>query len=189
MNTTILTKYLPYLAIVIIAAAAAVWQGVPLVTGYISTQEEISVKKDKVADLERKVDVAKKAQQQEKEAPAKEEKLIFQSEIKNAETDVYFNEMYETVLSLAKQTGIKVRSMKFTDAPESDPIKRDHSSSHTTTLLKSEFIGSYTQLQNFLREIYRHQYLMGINSLDIVPYEFEKKVLIIDMELILYAKK
>ena len=190
MSDEIIKKYLIYIVLVVLVVVGGGYYVVPAVTSFISTQEELTAKKEKVADLERQVEVALKAKQKKEDtSTVKEEKLIYESEYSSSSEMVNFSGMFETVLALAKQSGLKVKTIKFTDSPESDPIKRDHSATHKTTLLASEFVGTYTQLQNFLREIYRHQYLMGINSLEVIPYEFDKKILLINMTLNLYAKK
>lgn len=185
----IIKKYIAYIVLVILSIGFLFHLNLPLINSFFSTQSDIKEKKESISDLEKSVEIAKKNKIEAQAKGPLEEKLIYEPEIKSTDTMVSFNGMLETVLELSKQSGVKVKTIEFKNIPESDPIKQNHSSTHAATLLETQLIGTYTQLQNLLRDIYRHKYLMGINSLKVVPYINDKKLLIIDLAISLYAKK
>jgi len=160
-----------------------------MIGDYFSVKGEIKTKQESVEDVKKSIADAQSRKAAEQNAEVKEEKQIYEPQFKSSETMVNFNGMLETVLELAKQSGLKIKTIEFKDSPESDLVKQNHAANYDTTLLVTQVIGTYTELQNFLREIYRHQYLIGIYDLKVVPYEFDKKILIIDLSLSLYSKK
>jgi len=185
-------KYILFLAIIVAAFVGGFFLVGPLVGDFMNTQSEISSKKEKIADLKNSI---KQAEEAKRKAESKQEdapvvtKLIYESAYNSYDRNVNFNAMLESVLELSKQAGLKVKTIEFKDAPESDAVVQNHGSEYEAALLAAQFIGTYTQFQTFMRDVYRHQYLMGIKDFKIVPYEFDKKVLIVDMSLSLYMKK
>ncbi|UKI42223.1 MAG: hypothetical protein L6V95_04460 [Candidatus Melainabacteria bacterium] len=55
--------------------------------------------------------------------------------------------------------------------------------------VKLSLIGSYLEFQKFLNELFTYPYLVNMNTIDISPYQRDKRVLIIDVTLHMYAKK
>lgn len=164
-------------------------QVIPLFGSYFTEHGNLKAKKSAVENLRRQVEIAKQNAMQEGAGLGENKKQIYDPKIKSAEVMVSFNETLETILEMAKQSGLKIKTIEFKDIPESDEIKQKHSSECNATLLVTRMIGTYAELQNFLREIYRYQYLIGIYDLKVVPYEVDKKILIVDLSLSLYAKK
>ncbi len=182
-------KYLIYILAIIIVIGAGLYFTIPMGQQYFTKSAEIKSKQETIDDLNKSIELAKKNQIEAMSSEQKEDKQIYEPEIKSTDMMVNFNGMLETVLNLAKEAGIKTRTIEFKTIPESDPIKQNHSGTHDATLLQAQMIGTYTELQNFLREIYRHPYLIGIEELKVSPYELDKKILVIDLSLSLYAKK
>lgn len=188
----IIKKYAIYIIVIIAAFVGGFFLVGPLVGEIMSSHSSISAKKEKINDLKNNLEQAKIAKQKaesKKEDEPKATKLIYESEYNSYDKGVNFNSLLETVLQLAKQSGLKVKTIEFKDAPESDAIIQNHGSEYEVALLAAQFVGSYTQLQTFMRDVYRHQYLMGIKDFKITPYEHDKKILIVDMSLSLYMKK
>ena len=55
--------------------------------------------------------------------------------------------------------------------------------------LKMEMIANYVNYDNFLKELYKHEHFLDIQSVEIVPYKKNKKILLISFNLKVYAKK
>lgn len=189
MDNAIIKKYFIYPVFIILALAYGLSQDIPLFGSYFTEHGNLKAKKSAVENLRRKVEIEKQNAMKEGDGLGENKKQIFEPQFKSAETMVNFNEMLETILEMAKQSGLKIKTIEFKDIPESDEIKQKHSAECNVALLATRMIGTYAELQNFLREIYRYQYLIGIYDLKVVPYEVDKKILIVDLSLSLYAKK
>lgn len=187
----LIKKYIIFIGLIVAVIALGFYLVIPNISNYFSEQSSIKTKKEKINDLKKNIESAKiaKAKTERKKEEPVITKLIYEPEYKTADSGINFNGMLETILELAKQAGLKVKTIEFKNIPESDLVIQNHASEYDATLLDAQFIGNYTQFQSFMREIYRHQYLIGINNFKIVPYEYNKKILIIDMTLSLYMKK
>lgn len=188
MNKVIIKKYVIFLAIIIATVGIGLFVNLKQIPKIFSTNVEIKSKKTVIKDLNNSIELIKKKQIEEMENNIKETKSVYEPEIKSGD-DLSYGGLLETILNLAKQSGLKTKTVEFKPIPESDLIKTNHSSTHNATLLTAQMAGTYTELQNFLREIYRHRYIMSINELKVSPYEFDKKILIIDISLGLYSRK
>ena len=51
-----------------------------------------------------------------------------------------------------------------------------------------KIIGSYTDFENFLTDLYKYPYLVSISSYDIVPYYKDKNVLLIKLGVKVYMQ-
>lgn len=186
-TNNLLKKYGIYLALCIIVIAFGLFKTLPIIGEIASKGQEIKAAKESISDLNKNIEIAKKknidAMQSEKE-----NKPIFEPMIKSDDPMVSFSNMLDTILELAKQSGLKIKTIEFKEL-ESDPIKQNHSATHNSTLLSTQLVGTYTELQTFLREIYRYQYLIGVQKIEVTPYERDKKILVIDLGLALYSKK
>lgn len=187
----ILKKYAVYILVIFVVLFLGIKFTIPQFGDYFTSNAKIKAKKEKINDLKKNIESAKLAKQRaesKKDEPTVA-KLVYESDYKAADINVKFNGMFDTILELAKQSGLKVKTIEFKPIPESDVIIQNHSSEIAGMLLESQFIGNYTQFQTFLRDVYRHQYLIGITNFKITPYPQDKKILIIDMGLSLYMKK
>jgi hypothetical protein len=50
-------------------------------------------------------------------------------------------------------------------------------------------IGTYTEFENFLRELFKHEHFLEISSIEIKPYQKNKRILLISMQVKLYAQR
>ncbi len=187
----IIKKYLIYIAVLVLIVIFALYLLIPIASGIVQKIPQIDEKKANVENLTKELELAKKAKMEKENALSEGRviKQIYESDIKSTDMMVNFNGMLETVLNLAKQAGLKTKTIEFKVIPEADLVKQNHSNDYDATLLIAQMYGTYTELQNFLREVYRHEYLMGIYELKITPYEADKKILIINISLSLYSKK
>ena len=50
-------------------------------------------------------------------------------------------------------------------------------------------IASYSNFANFLRELYKHEHFLEISKIEIAPYEKNKRILLISLQIKLYAQR
>ena len=53
----------------------------------------------------------------------------------------------------------------------------------------AEMISSYSNFDNFLKELYKHEHFLDISDIEIVPYGKNRTILVIKFTLKLYAEK
>src|SRR5574344_1781031 len=87
----------------------------------------------------------------------------------------------------AKQ--IKVRSIKYDYDPADDNFVSGAGDKYNVARLNMEMIGNYINYDNFLKEMYKHKHFIDIQSVEIVQYRKNKKILLINYKVKLYAQK
>ena len=50
-------------------------------------------------------------------------------------------------------------------------------------------IATYSNFANFLRELYKHEHFLEISKIEIAPYEKNKRILLVNLQIKLYAQK
>ena len=48
---------------------------------------------------------------------------------------------------------------------------------------------TYKNFENFLRDLYKHEHFLDIAKIEILPYEKNKTILLINCKVLLYAQK
>ena len=50
-------------------------------------------------------------------------------------------------------------------------------------------IASYSNFANFLRDLYKHEHFLEISKIEIAPYQKNKRILLISLQIKLYAQR
>ena len=53
----------------------------------------------------------------------------------------------------------------------------------------NQMVGDYTSYGNFLKEMYKHEHFLDIQTVEIVSYRKNKRILLINFKVKLYAQK
>jgi Tfp pilus assembly protein PilO len=88
-----------------------------------------------------------------------------------------------------RENKIKARSFKYDYDPEDDNFVSHVGDKYHVCRISAELIGTYTQFESFLREIFKHEHFLDISSIEIVPYQKNKRILLINMQIKLYAQR
>ena len=73
--------------------------------------------------------------------------------------------------------------------PKDDAFVSGAGSQYNVARLNMEMVGNYSNYDNFLKEMYKHEHFLDIQTAEIVPYKKNKKILLINFKVKLYAKK
>ena len=83
---------------------------------------------------------------------------------------------------------IKIKTINYDYNPESDTFVKDGGKDkYFVCDVNMEVISNYVNLGKFIQDIYQYPYYVRINEIDIKPYQKDKKVLISNIGLRLYA--
>ena len=52
-----------------------------------------------------------------------------------------------------------------------------------------ELFATYMKFQSFLKDLYKHEHFVNMQTIEIMPYKKDKSILNIKMKLSLYAEK
>ena len=116
-------------------------------------------------------------------------KPFYKPVVEGMDTDAAIAGELEEILQLVRANKIKVRSIKNIPDPKDDKFVQNATSQYTVARLNMEMIANYVNYDNFLKELYKHEHFLDIETVKIVPYKKNKKILLINFNLKVYAKK
>ena len=98
---------------------------------------------------------------------------------------------FSEILQLVRANQIKIRSIKYEyDKDVADDVfAQNAGDKYNVARLNIEMIANYSNYDNFLKELYKHEHFLDIQQIEIVPYKKNKKILLINCKIKLYAKK
>lgn len=147
--------------------------------------QELKLKQEKLETLRKKA-----AQEAKKDAQSiANDKAFYKPAAQGLDTEAIIVGEFNEILELIRANKIKVRSMKMDPDPDDDAFIIGAPESYSVARLNLEMIADYTSLNIFLKELYKHEHFLDIESVEIVPYKKNKRILLVNFKIKLYAKK
>lgn len=177
------------LVFAIIAAIAMIVKTVPEVQKIIQIQEDYKAKTASLADAERKL-ADLKAEALRKEAEDENvAKIFFKPITEGLDTEAAISDEFAEILQIMRNNKIKVRSVNYDYDPKDDNFVKNIPYKYHVCRITAEMIANYGSLASFLREVYKHEHFLDMSKIEIVPYDKNKKILLVSLEIKLYAQK
>ena len=195
MNSEKLKPFLIPILLLVATLGGAIYLGSQISTNaqsYMAVKEEVAQKQATVEEKTQKLEEYKKkeAEQKAKEAENKISGKPFYKPIESGmDTEAVIAGEFAEVLQLIRANQIKVRSIKYDYDPADDNFVQGAKDKYNVARLNMEMIANYSNYDNFLKEMYKHDHFLDIQSVEIVPYKKNKRVLLINFKVKLYAQK
>ena len=186
----ILKAYYLYFFVIALVIAFCIYQIVPKAQAVHQNIARIEEMEAKVNDLNVKyLEVQKRQNIENMKYANLEQKIIYQPQYAYSNSLLALNGMLEDITNKALKNQLKMRKIDYIENLTNDVITTNDPNSYNACGVKLSLIGSYLEFQKFLNEIFTYPYLVNLNTIDITPYQRDKRVLIIDVTLHMYAKK
>lgn len=159
---------------------------------YTATKEDVEAKTAQLKTKQDKLDeyIRKEEEQKAKERENKKaQKPFFKPIEAGMDTEAVIAGEFSEILQLVRANQIKVRSIKYDYDPSDDAFVQGAGDKYNVARLNMEMIANYASYDNFLKEMYKHEHFLDLESVEIVPYKKNKKVLLINFKVKLYAQK
>lgn len=189
--TVLKTPIMLLVLVIILVGYLAATQLVPKIQEFVSNHSTYQTQIQSLADKKRTLDELKaKAEQNSNKGPeiAASGKALFRPLESGMDTETIIASEFNEVLSLMTSNMIKTRSVKYTE-PEDDNFIKADKNKYAVSKLDMEMIASYTNFKNFMKDLYKHDHYLDIAKVEIVPYQKNKSILLINLQLKLYAEK
>ena len=105
------------------------------------------------------------------------------------DTESVITDQLQDILKILRANLIKARAIDYEYDPEDDQFVANARDKYHVCRLTLELIADYKAYQRFLQDLYKHEHYLDIESIEITPYQKNKKILLINMKLKLYAQK
>lgn len=186
----ILKAYYLYFLVIVLVIAFCIYQIIPKVQNVQDNINRIAEMETKVNDLNVKyLEVQKRQNIENMKYANLEQKSIYQPQYTYSNSLLALNGMLEEITNMALKNQLKLRKIDYIDNLTNDVIISNDPNSYNACGVKLSLIGPYIEFQKFLNELFIYPYLVNINTIDISPYQKDKRILIIDVTLHMYAKK
>ena len=182
------------IAILILAAAVfaiifLIYKTVPEVQKIIDIQEQQKTQSTALADAERKLAGLRADTERRKIENENLPKQFFKPVNMGLDTEAAISEEFGEILQLIRENKIKTRSIVYEYDPKDDNFVKNVPEKYQVCRITAEMIANYGNFENFLRDLYKHEHYLEIEKIEVLPYEKNKKILLINLKLKLYAQR
>ena len=186
---------LPVILLVVLILAAGYFLFGKAVPSYSAAFELKSSYSDKNTQYEatmNEIESIRKAKDDAKDATSNSDgfdKEFFRPLEAGVDSESIIASEFSEILELMKSNMIKTRAVKYTYDPEDDNFVKGAGNKFSVCQLDMEMIATYTNFKNFMKDLYKHEHYLDIASVEIIPYQKNKTILIVRLQLKLYAER
>ena len=180
-----------YLALIIIVAVALFKQIQPKflstidLFGQVKTQTEVS------ESISRQLSIAKEKADRKKKLRMLDDmtKKIYEPNGAATDSESTFALLLDDIIEISRKNHIKTHSIRQVVDPEEDVFIKGDKAHYSACKLEMKIISDYTDFKEYISDLYKYPYLVNINNIEIYPYEKNKRILLVNLSLTLYAMK
>ena len=173
----------------ILTIAFLIYKTVPVVQKIIDIQEQQKTQSASLADAERKLADLRADAERRKVESENLPKLFFKPVNMGLDTEAAIAEEFAEILQLIRENKIKTRSIVYEYDPKDDNFVKNVPEKYQVCRITAEMKANYSNFENFLRDLYKHEHYLEIAKIEILPYEKNKRILLINMQIKLYAQR
>jgi len=195
MDNEKLKQFIVPILIAVVSIVVAVSLGMKLadnIQNMISYKNDIATKEQLLS--EKKAQLEKFMREEAAEAKktaedAAKSKPFYKPAATGMNTEAVIQGEFAEILGLIRANKIKVRTIKYEYDPQDDAFVKGAGGKYKAARLNMEMIANYTSYNNFLKELYKHEHFLDIQSVEVVPYRKNKQILLINFKLKLYSQE
>lgn len=177
------------LAITLVVFILLIVKVVPVFQSIMEIQNQTTTQSGSLSDTERKLATLQEAAKKKAADDALVLKAFFKPIETGLGTEAVISDEFGEILELVRENQIKTRSVKYDYDPQDDNFVKNVGNKYSVCRLNIEMVASYANLENFLRDLYKHEHFLDISSIEIAPYSKNKRILLINLQIKLYAQK
>ena len=183
------------IAILVVCIIVAIFLGwnnlIPSLNGYINAKNQYKSLIVEQGNKEKELENLKTANapKANNNAPTGISKEFFKPLETGTDTESVIASEFNEILSLMTANTIKTRSVKYFYNPEGNSFVDNAGDKYSVCRLEMSMIATYSNFKNFMKELYKHEHYLEITKVEIVPYQKNKTILLVELQITLYAEK
>lgn len=170
-----------------ILIVVAVTQISPKLTELDGLKSEEQTKQEMYEAKQRKLDVVKQKIKKIKNSISSSQKKIYSPVETDLGNETLFFTLYNDVIEMIHANSVKIKAIDYTYNPEADAFVQFGKDVYFVCDVNMELVSNYVNLGKLIQDLYQYPYYIKINELEVKPYEKDKKILITNLSLRLYA--
>ena len=148
----------------------------------------VAEKERRASELAEKVQNIQNTLKAIKQSMLSAKKKIYSPTDSNLGDDTLFFTLYSDLLEMLHANSIKVRAIDYVYNPENDVFVTAGNNMYFVCRINMELVSNYIDMGKFIQALYQYPYYIKIDTVKVSPYEKDKKILITNMTLTLYAR-
>jgi mannitol-specific phosphotransferase system IIBC component len=195
MDNEKIKQFMWPILITVAALVIAVILGMKLATAVqdmMSYKADIAAKEQSLKESQKKLSEFQEKERKEAKQNAENaanSKPFYKPAATGMNTEAVIQGEFAEILELIRVNRIKVRTIKYDYDPQDDAFVKGAGGKYKAARLNMEMVANYTSYNNFLKELYKHDHFLDIQSVEIVPYRKNKQILLINFKLKLYSQE
>lgn len=180
-----------YLALIIVVAVFLFKQIQPKFLSTIDLFNQVKSQTEVSDSINRQLTIAKEKAERKKKLRMLDEmtKKIYEPNGAATDSESTFALLLDDIIEISRKNHIKTHSIKQIIDPEEDVFIKGDKAHYSACKLEMKIISDYTDFKGFISDLYKYPYLINLNDIEIYPYEKNKRILLINLSLTLYASK
>lgn len=159
----------------------------PQVAELNSLKNDIEQKQTQVNSLQGKLDIVKQKIKKIKNSISSSQKKIYSPVETDLGNETLFFTLYNDVIEMVHANSVKIKAIDYTYNPEADAFVKFGKDIYFVCDVNMELVSNYVNLGKLIQDLYQYPYYIKINELEVKPYQKDKKILITNLSLRLYA--
>lgn len=185
----LLKEQIVFIIVPILLLAGLIGGSVYFGTAFLASSADINNKNQQITEAEqKKAGLEAQLAQLIKDEKSPDLKQIFELTGMTFGVEASFAPLFDDMIKIARNSGIRIRSVDYNYAPEGDPIFGAKIPNVNVCELDTTIVGTYSQIQMFLKTLLSESYLVNISKLEIVSWQRDKSILIANLQLRYYTK-
>lgn len=162
---------------------------VPIIQEIISNNSSYSTQVKSLEDKKRSLSTLQQAANKKNKEIDILTKQFYKPIGNGSDTEEVVGEEFQEILALMRANLIKARSINYEYDPEDDSFVAYAADKYHVCRLTLELVTDYKSFERFLQDLYKHEHFLDIDKIEITPYQKNKKILLVNMSIKLYAQK
>ncbi len=159
----------------------------PKITEKNNLQAEVEQQQQTLDKKNNELAIVKQKIKKIKDSITTSQKKIYSPIESDLGNDTLFFTLYNDVIEMVHSNTVKIKSISYKYNPETDAFVKFGKDVYFVCDVDMELVSNYVNLGKLIQDLYQYPYYIKINSLEVKPYEKDKKILISKLSLRLYA--
>ena len=159
----------------------------PQIDSLMSKEETLEKKQAKLASMNNEKNIVDGKLKKLQTSLATSQKKVFSPVESDLGDDTLFFTMYKDLLDMIRSNAVKIKSIDTTYNPKDDIFVLSGNGEYFVCDVKMELVANYVNLGKVIEDLYQYPYYLKMVDLNVQPHMKDKKVLLANLTLRLYA--
>ena len=160
----------------------------PKVQELTNTNSQIEKKTIELESKQREKMVVENKIKKIKDSILGSQKKVYSPVDSDLGNDTLFFTLYNDIIEMIQGNNVKIKSIKYSYNPADDEFVKFGKDVYFVCDINMELVSNYITLGKLIQDIYQYPYYIKIKDLNVRPYTKDKKILITNANIRLYAR-